>query len=61
MIRLATPILLVDLRRLPRLIKQSISDSLTSADQTARKPRVLKALSRAPAGHEKNRTPVDSE
>jgi hypothetical protein len=44
-----------------QLIKQSISDSLPSADQSARKPRVLKALSPAPAGHEEDRTPVDSE
>ena len=44
-----------------QLIKQSISDSLPSADQSAGKPRVLKALSPSPAGHEEDRTPVDSK
>ena len=42
-----------------QLIKHS--DSLSSVDQAARKPRVLKALSPAPAGHEGSRGPVDSE
>jgi hypothetical protein len=44
-----------------QLIKQSLSDSLPSVDQEARKPRVLKALSPAPASHEEGRAPVDSE
>jgi len=44
-----------------QLIKQSVSDPLPSADQSARKPRVLKALLPAPAGHEEHRTQVDSE
>jgi hypothetical protein len=44
-----------------QLSKQSLSDSLPSVDQAARKPRVLKALSPAPAGHEESRAPVDSE
>ena len=44
-----------------QLSKESLSDSLPSADQAARKPRVLKALSPAPAGHEESRAPVDSE
>ena len=44
-----------------QLIKQSLSDSLPSVDQAARKPRVLKALSPPPAGHEEGRAPVDSE
>jgi hypothetical protein len=44
-----------------QLIKQSVSDSLPSVDQAARKPRVLKALSPAAAGHEESRAPVDSE
>ena len=44
-----------------QLIKQSLSDSLPSVDQAARKPRVLKALSPAAAGHEESRAPIDSE
>jgi hypothetical protein len=44
-----------------QLIKQSVPDSLPSVDQSARKPRVLKALSPATAGHEESRAPVDSE
>jgi hypothetical protein len=43
-----------------QLSKQSLSDALPSADQTARKPRVLKALSPGPAG-QASREPVDSE
>jgi hypothetical protein len=34
---------------------------LPSVDHAARKPRVLKALSPAPAGNEESRAPVDSE
>ena len=43
-----------------QLIKQSLSDSLQSVDQ-ARKPRVLKALSPASAGHKESRAPADAE
>jgi hypothetical protein len=44
-----------------QLIKESLSDSLPSVDQAARKPRVLKALSPAADGHAESRAPVDSE
>jgi hypothetical protein len=44
-----------------QLIKQSVSDSLPSVDQSARKPRMLKALSPAPVGHEEDKAAVDSE
>jgi hypothetical protein len=40
-----------------QLIKQSVS----LVDQSARKPRVLKALSPAPVGHEEDKAAVDSE
>jgi hypothetical protein len=40
-----------------QLIKQSVS----SVEQSARKPRVLKALSPAPVGHEEDKAAVDSE
>lgn len=44
-----------------QVTKQSVSDSLPSADQQVREPRVLKALTPAPARHEEGNTPVDSE
>jgi hypothetical protein len=44
-----------------QLNKQPVADSLPSADQSARKPRVLKALSPAPVGHEEGAASVESE
>jgi hypothetical protein len=43
-----------------QLIKQSVSDSLPAV-ASASKPRVLKALSLAPIGHEEGKAPVDSD
>ena len=44
-----------------QLIKRPLSHPSSSVDQAARKPRVLKALSPATAGHEESRAPVASE
>jgi hypothetical protein len=42
-----------------QVTKQSVSDSLPSADESARKPRVLKVLSPAPVRHEEPKAPVE--
>ena len=44
-----------------RLVEQSLSDPVPSVDQSARKRRVLKALSPTPADHDKGKAPVASE
>jgi hypothetical protein len=44
-----------------RVTKQSVSDPLPPVSQSEHKPRVLKALSPAPVGHQEGNGPVDPE
>jgi hypothetical protein len=44
-----------------QVTQQSVSDSLLSVDQSARKPRVLRALSPAAVRPERCESPVESE